>query len=385
MSVAADAKREHGTSAGYWQHFRRGEPICTACREAYRAKVRQRRAQNPHRARQSERAKAQKTRALATRTNRAWTAEEDAIVLGEGTEEQKALMLGRSSKAVRHRKAYLRNPPPPKPPRILPTCSAEGCDRQDKKTVRGMCSMHYARFKKYGTPNPHGLNRLGCDCDECTTAREQREAEISHRRRIYARKRSQDPNRRRHQLARLREKYQTDEDYRQHVLQRGKEQREKRLEQDPHIYAEYSRRWKRENPEKALELQRRTVALRRERNTLSLPEAHNHFKEWTGPELEMVCRDDLSIAELAVILGRTLVSVQHARKKARSLPREVLLAGVAQRQLVRQHGTNAGYWQHYKRGEEICGACRKAHQDHSRNRYHARRGYRSATSGNGAH
>lgn len=49
---------------------------------------------------------------------------------------------------------------------------------------------------------------------------------------------------------------------------------------------------------------------------------------WTGPELEIVARTDLTAREAAVMLGRTLYAVKHQRKAIRNDPRKARLADV---------------------------------------------------------
>lgn len=61
----------------------------------------------------------------------------------------------------------------------------------------------------------------------------------------------------------------------------------------------------------------------------SLPRARNLGKRWTGPELELVLRDDLADSELAEMLGRSYESISTARYKARRDPRYVRMAGVS--------------------------------------------------------
>lgn len=57
-------------------------------------------------------------------------------------------------------------------------------------------------------------------------------------------------------------------------------------------------------------------------------EAHRHGQEWTGPELEIALREDLSAQEVAILLGRSLAAVNMARYRARRFPREINLSGV---------------------------------------------------------
>jgi len=61
----------------------------------------------------------------------------------------------------------------------------------------------------------------------------------------------------------------------------------------------------------------------------TLERAFNYGKHWTGPELEMVLREDLTRKEIALALGRSLEAVKTARALARHDPRKRWLAGVA--------------------------------------------------------
>lgn len=64
-------------------------------------------------------------------------------------------------------------------------------------------------------------------------------------------------------------------------------------------------------------------------NQLAREKAGRHGYEWTGPELEMVGRRDLTSVELAEKLGRTVLAVQNMRAKInREDPRTLLLLGV---------------------------------------------------------
>ena len=58
--------------------------------------------------------------------------------------------------------------------------------------------------------------------------------------------------------------------------------------------------------------------------------ARNNRKEWTGPELELLTRTDLSHREMALALGRSLHSVRHMLRKIRSQPREQRMAGTGE-------------------------------------------------------
>ncbi len=75
--------------------------------------------------------------------------------------------------------------------------------------------------------------------------------------------------------------------------------------------------------------------LRKHADTLHLKQqartaqsANNARKEWTGPELEIAARPDLSALQVATLLGRTYYAVKHMRRKLVHQPREERLAGV---------------------------------------------------------
>lgn len=62
----------------------------------------------------------------------------------------------------------------------------------------------------------------------------------------------------------------------------------------------------------------------------TLDHAANHGKEWTGPELKMAARHDLTAVEIALQLGRTYKAVTTMRHKLRTDPRKTRLAGTAE-------------------------------------------------------
>lgn len=65
-----------------------------------------------------------------------------------------------------------------------------------------------------------------------------------------------------------------------------------------------------------------------QKNAKSADTAHRRWQEWTGPELEIASRSDLTAAEVAKALGRTLAGVAAIRRKLRTDPRKIRLAGV---------------------------------------------------------
>lgn len=90
--------------------------------------------------------------------------------------------------------------------------------------------------------------------------------------------------------------------------------------------ADRYRQWRAENPDeysaKTAEATRNYVA----RNVRSRETADRHNSQWTGTEMELVSREDLTTAELADMLGRTLVAVRTMRLRLKGRnPRDRML------------------------------------------------------------
>lgn len=66
------------------------------------------------------------------------------------------------------------------------------------------------------------------------------------------------------------------------------------------------------------------VALRsgKKINAESLATAYRNGQEWTGPEIEMVMRADLTAREVAPLIGRTVAAVKLMRHHCRVDPRK---------------------------------------------------------------
>lgn len=80
------------------------------------------------------------------------------------------------------------------------------------------------------------------------------------------------------------------------------------------------------------ERQREEVLIRARRWTAqkaseTLPTARNRRKEWTGPELELASRTDLTAVQVALMIGRTASAVETQRSNMRRDPRRARLAG----------------------------------------------------------
>jgi len=61
----------------------------------------------------------------------------------------------------------------------------------------------------------------------------------------------------------------------------------------------------------------------------TLATASRHGEQWTGPQLEIALRDDLTAFEAAKILGRSHIAVRNIRRRSRLDPRVSALAGQA--------------------------------------------------------
>lgn len=60
----------------------------------------------------------------------------------------------------------------------------------------------------------------------------------------------------------------------------------------------------------------------------SLDTASNRYKQWTGPELEVVGRSGLTTRQAAEMLGRTVSAVARQRQLLRSDPKKINVAGL---------------------------------------------------------
>ena len=77
------------------------------------------------------------------------------------------------------------------------------------------------------------------------------------------------------------------------------------------------------------EINQRTDARRRPIQNRSLEEAHRNGFQWTGPELELIVRPDLTTQQAAAMLGRTYFAVMKARARLRVEPKFADLAGLS--------------------------------------------------------
>lgn len=241
MDDVAESQREHGSTAGYWQHYRRKEVVCAECRNALRAERARWREQNREKLREKERRRAaqrradpndpihqskrraarkaqQKTLGAASNRAREWTSEEDAMVLRPDLSMTEiALAIGRTRNGVVNRRRFLR---------------------------RG----------------PEAVNR------------ERRENYVKDAERIRAaKKRNYD-----------------------------------------------------QNPEPR---RRAAESIRHKAQGATVSAADRSGQQWTGPELELLSRDDLSVHEIARTIRRTFYAVRQMKTRLHIEPKLQNLAG----------------------------------------------------------
>lgn len=195
------------------------------------------------------------------------------------------------------------------------TCSIEDCDKPTR--ARGWCATHWGRWRKWGDPlavrnrwdehEQHGAYRYqrhGCRCDACVAG-------------------NREKNQKAKQSARRRK------DEAPHGTTIGYDRFGCRCNECRAAHAEYRREQLANDPEaRSLHL-RRALARSARVNEKSREVAVKNGDEWTGPELEFVLRDDLTVAEMAAVLHRTVYAVQAARRRVRTEPRYIALAGAA--------------------------------------------------------
>jgi hypothetical protein len=77
------------------------------------------------------------------------------------------------------------------------------------------------------------------------------------------------------------------------------------------------------------ELNQRTYVRRRPIQNRSLEEARRNGFQWTGPELELIARPDLTAEQAADMLGRTYFAVVRMRRRLHVEPKLVNLTGLS--------------------------------------------------------
>jgi hypothetical protein len=86
----------------------------------------------------------------------------------------------------------------------------------------------------------------------------------------------------------------------------------------PESEAAHSRVWRAENPEKAAAARAKGHAAQQRKNAALRDVASRHGQEWTGTDLEMASRADMTAEQVARVIGRTIRSVTSMREELRS-------------------------------------------------------------------
>lgn len=85
------------------------------------------------------------------------------------------------------------------------------------------------------------------------------------------------------------------------------------------------KQWSVQHPEEAKAYQQRKS---KDRQAETLERAARHGQQWTGPELELAARDDLTARQVALMIGRTFNAVHNVRKKLKDDPKTIMVAGI---------------------------------------------------------
>jgi hypothetical protein len=154
------------------------------------------------------------------------------------------------------------------------------------------------------------------------------EANRQKQRRYHAAHREQVNERKRQRYAANREQeHERARRYRKAANREKRNERERRYRAaNRDAVSERDRRRKAANRERDNERDRRRRATVQAETTDA---ARRHGYVWTGPELEIVARDDLTVKQIALMLGRTYTAVEKARERIRRDPRADFLAGLA--------------------------------------------------------
>jgi hypothetical protein len=84
-------------------------------------------------------------------------------------------------------------------------------------------------------------------------------------------------------------------------------------------------RYRKRNPEK---VNRRTRQGYVKKQNSTLEKATRHYYRWTGPELELASREDLSAKDVALMIGRSYAAVLSMRRKLHADPTTISRAGI---------------------------------------------------------
>jgi hypothetical protein len=93
----------------------------------------------------------------------------------------------------------------------------------------------------------------------------------------------------------------------------------------PEMFREASRRYRAAHPEEVKEATNRRQA---RDNAVTRDSARHHREVWTGPQLEIAAREDLTAKQVAAMTGRTVYAVYNIRRRLRDDPKIIWLAGL---------------------------------------------------------
>lgn len=197
--------------------------------------------------------------------------------------------------------------------RVKNACSRDGCDGAAKG--RGLCAAHYRQWR-----SEQGLDRV---------TRNRRNAEVTMMRGGVPQPPISLPFR---PIARTCRKCGDLVTTPAHRLRKGSgplPRCPKCAIEEVSAYQKKRRAVDAEYDQRVRELARRASRKSIDKNQAeTLPTASRNGHEWTGPELELVLREDLTVKEISLMIGRTFAATAHARHRARTDPKFIRLAGV---------------------------------------------------------
>jgi hypothetical protein len=165
---------------------------------------------------------------------------------------------------------------------------------------------------------PAGLTSY---CKECAKRSDRRWRETNPEkireinRKAYARYRDANPEKIRQRASR----------YAQAHPEKARQASQRWRKAHPEKARQANQRWREAHPEEVKEAKRRRMA---RGNAVTLDNARHHREVWTGPQLEIAAREDLTAKQIAAMTGRTMHAVYYMRRRLRDDPKIIWLAGL---------------------------------------------------------